>query len=273
MNFVDIIKIELERFGFIKKHDSFDKIRRMNQILNKKEFYMSSNSKSTFEHPWLVERCSYISESGKYVYCRFPKAANSTVIATLYHAEYGIENVSRDEMNQIKTESGIKLGSLSKSQIEEIRNDYIKFVIARHPVSRIRSSYIDKIYQPITMKHRRHIARFNKKSLLHVPTFSEFLDYLEFGNGLSADAHWAQQVDLMAFSVDELDIVGKVENINNDLILITTAVYGEPKPVKTWDIHASGKKTDDVILSNTEINRIYHMYEQDFDTFHYSKSK
>ena len=112
------------------------------------------------------------------------------------------------------------------------------------------------------------MLRFLKKPLRAKISFSEFLDFLEFGEGTNVNYHWARQVDLLALSKDNLLFLGKVENLKNDLELITQEIFGEKQKIVNWHPHATSKGSE-IEVDIREKERIFKLYEDDFKAFKY----
>lgn len=225
-----------------------------------------------------LDQCTVVSLKSKFIYSRIPKAANSTVMATIYNAEDGKGVFSRDEMNSLKMGTYPRCHSLSKTDVLSLKEFFI-FTVIRNPYTRILSAYRDKIRisssfnkygtRPII---RKQIQKFLKKDANYEISFSEFLDFLEFGNGLDQNYHWSPQVSLLAFPINLYSYIGKFETLEKDLKLITENIFGSEKPIISWNPHSTQVNID--IVTNPELRevdqqRIRKLYEEDFKTFGY----
>lgn len=253
-----------------------------NERVNRSPFFKKYYSNSEFSKSFLVkiDKCCAISLELEFVYCRIPKAANSTVIATLYNAQYHQKEFSREEMNKIKMKGYLKPSQFSQKQLKNLSNFFI-FTIARNPYTRLVSAYQDKLLTNsnfLQKTQRDYILTFLGKEKGKEISFSEFLDYLEFSrNGLYVNYHWCRQVDLLPFSPKTMSYIGKMENIENDLKEITRHIFGKYQPMITWNPHSTKKispKTGNDpklnLLTPTIRKRIAKLYKDDFETFGYS---
>jgi hypothetical protein len=212
-------------------------------------------------------RCA-ISPTSRFVYFRIPKAANSTVVASLYRAETGRTPENERALNLVKR-GYRRPSSLGRGMIRQVMDDYYKFTIVRNPYSRVVSAYLDKIagrQAPYFLTVARFLGREPNEAI----TFSEFVDYLEFGSGLLADPHWCLQTDLIFLPLEQLDFVGKFERLSTDLAHILEAIFPGSNTSVNWNPHATGadKKTQ-AILDAASAARIAKLYEKDFDLLHY----
>ncbi len=212
-------------------------------------------------------RCA-ISKQSQFVYFRIPKAANSTVVSTLYCAENGEVADSFDAMDVIKR-SYFTPSSLNMAELEFVLSDYWKFTVVRNPYSRVLSACLDKIVRNRTQKEWVEIYFGKNKDAI---TFDEFLDYLEFGNGVYDDPHWALQTDLIFMPLNEIDFVGRLENFENDITLIAKNIFGKKVDAVNWNFHSTGSDSKRCeYLTVDRIRRIYRIYQKDFELLKYSK--
>ncbi len=212
-------------------------------------------------------RCA-ISKQSQFVYFRIPKAANSTVISTLYFAENGEIADSFDAINTIK-KSYFTPGNLNMDELEFVLSDYWKFTLVRNPYDRILSAYLDKIVRNRPQKEWAEIYFGKYKDSI---TFDEFLDYLEFGNGVYDDPHWALQTDLIFMPLNEIDFVGRFENFENDIAIIAKNIFGREVDAVNWNPHSTESDSRRCeYLTVDRIRRIYRIYQKDFELLKYSK--
>ncbi|CAN5675178.1 hypothetical protein BH23PSE1_BH23PSE1_16720 [soil metagenome] len=195
---------------------------------------------------------------------RIPKAANSTVMATLaahsrYRRPFGGE---RDKQRFLRP------SRLLPRDVERIAGGVFAFTFVRDPYRRVLSAFADKIVQR-RPQSRRFFAWLGGDDGAP-PRFADFLRFLEAG-GLLTDAHWAPQCHLMLLPLERLDLVGRVESLETDLAHVLRAVFGTAAgaPVQ------SGPRTD----SHAMIARCYtpeaassveRLYAADFAAFGYA---
>lgn len=211
-------------------------------------------------------RCA-VSGSARFVYFRIPKAANSTVVATLHHAQTGQSPGSWREMEYAK--KGFRRPStFSRRSIEDIFRNYFKFTIVRNPYSRLVSAFLDKIADGSCP---RPIMEFAGKSSPEDVGFDDFLDYLEFGGGIGADPHWARQTDLIFVPLDELDFIGRFENLNTDLEHVLKRLFPQAQGFVDWVPHATGADSKiKSVINRDNAERVAKLYRADFELLGYS---
>ena len=216
----------------------------------------------------VVDRRCAISHDWRYVYARIPKAANSTVIATLHAAETGRMHLSEDEIKAVKL-GYARPSQLRRRELARLRADYFKFSFVRNPYTRLVSAYLDKVHGPSRSSKRHVVARALKRSLDVEIDFSDFLDYLEFENGLFENAHWARQVDLLLMPPEAFGFIGRVEALAKELPHVLERIFGAGSNVITWAPHSTAASTRLDILGDAARRRVARLYEADFDCFAY----
>ncbi|HDS05874.1 MAG TPA: hypothetical protein ENN95_02410, partial [Deltaproteobacteria bacterium] len=112
-----------------------------NLILSRAPYYKKYPPKLKIES---IDKRAMISERFKFAYYRIPKAANSTVIATLHCCEYG-EVADSLKMKELKTHTYIKPSQLNRKKADVLLDDYFKFTVVRNPYARFLSAYLNKI--------------------------------------------------------------------------------------------------------------------------------
>jgi len=240
-----------------------------NKITNLKDKILKQRVKNLYKGnlPFgIINSKTAICFQDNFFYTRIPKAANSTVIASLYGNKTGIELSSTDEVLVIKDSYYTKLDQLSASQFKALESLF-KFSLVRHPVTRVTSAYLDKI-KNMNAPQRRLVAHaLNKKETASI-SFDEFLDYLEHG-GIHQNGHWSLQHDLLYFPKKEYDFIGKIENLKEDLAFITEKVYKKKCGLISVRPHARDEHSLDTI-SASQLAKIKQIYHSDFELFEYS---
>jgi len=211
-----------------------------------------------------------VSHSYNYVYFRIPKAANSTIISSLYHAETQTLLSSREEMNNVKKNYFIKASTLSKQEVATLLADYFKFTFVRNPYERIVSGFLDKIARIPFRSPKLEVAHYLNKDPNEAISFDEFLDYLGHGNGYQRNHHWARQMDLLPVPAGQLDFIGKTEYLDKDLPRVLKRIFGNGHDVVNWRVNVTGaqKQTGD-LLNESRKKMIRRIYECDFEAFGY----
>tara|TARA_A100001234_G_scaffold193458_1_gene181221 strand:- start:480 stop:1220 length:741 start_codon:yes stop_codon:yes gene_type:complete len=197
----------------------------------------------------------------KYMFFRIPKAANSTVISSLYFNENKTEAKSWEDIALFKNSySRPSQGYLKKNCL----NDYFKFTIVRNPLKRCLSAYQDKILRECAQK--KLVTNFLKIDAKSTVTLNQFLDFLEFGEGMCLDGHFAMQSDLCFFDINEIDFIGKFETLDSHIRIILESIYGSKYSIKSWNVHKTKNSYDIDDLSEKRIKRLY---RNDYEKFEY----
>lgn len=252
----------------INLYNVFNKQRQINRVQKENKrfpFYEIYNPKLDIK---LLDKLALINHQYKFVYFRICKAANSTIVSSLYHAETGQIITSLDNLQTIKDTYYNKPTSLSYNELKKFQSHYFKFTFVRNPYTRIISAYLNKII-PNEDGKRNQVAKFIGKSPDAEISFSDFLEYLEQG-GINQNAHWARQSDLISIPLRELDFIGKTENITDDLNCVLEKIFkNEPQIISVREHQSSASQ----MLKEIDLEvkaKIYRIYKLDFDNFNYS---
>ncbi|MDB2692644.1 sulfotransferase family protein [Luminiphilus sp.] len=198
----------------------------------------------------------YYSQEHSYLYFRIPKAANSTIIATLatHSSEKKIRNW--DEMSRLKSSGGSPI----KLSTKDLENLFI-FTVVRDPVARAISAYQDKIMKPTPQSSMLRRVLKKRDDI----TFNDFLDFLQYEDGTNLDGHFALQSDLCFLPLQMIDHVGKFEDLASSISHCTRAIFGKDISQVDWSPH----KTNGLEITTMQRRRLSLIYEQDFEKFAY----
>lgn len=217
----------------------------------------------------MVDKLCAVNHRHRYAYFRIFKAANSTIVSHLYEMETGVAHQSLDSIQPVKDTYFDRLGNLSSGQVEDVLSGYLKFAVVRDPYTRALAAYLDKVSRNIDAKgdHVRARLGMDKDDDL---SFDIFVRYLEEG-GIDENAHWARQSELIALPVAKLDVVARFEALPHSVDGVFRSLFGSVQ--RTADIreHATGALRDNPLLSATIKQRLYRLYEPDFETFAYAQ--
>ncbi len=205
-------------------------------------------------------RGAYSPEDG-FFFNRIPKAANSTIMATL---------AQRSEFRRTGARARSKSRFLRPSRMSSGQVDGLDgclcFTFVRDPYGRALSAYSDKV-----LRKRKQARAFYRWLGPERPAeFIEFLRYLADG-GVHDDPHWAPQTDLMLLPLADFDLIGRLESLEADLGRIVARLFGPDQPLA---IRRAGPRTD----SNRRLAAAYtpeglalvnRIYAADFAAFGY----
>jgi len=185
----------------------------------------------------------------------------------------------------LDTDDAIQARSSSLYHMQDIfsrTNDLYKFTVVRNPYSRFVSTYLDIIAGPEGVPSPRNIyyRRALKLPVDRRIEFTELIDAVEkqgfiWGPG---HEHWLPQTTIACIGIIKYDDVGRLEDLNNFLetkVVPVLRANGDTRQNIFSGEHCrkSGASdswtqfyTDDGIR-----NRVYSLYEIDFDVLRYSK--
>lgn len=216
----------------------------------------------------MLEPRIVISDDPKFVYFRIPKAANTTVMATIYGAFHGNADISLKAMNSYK-ESFRRPHTLSQGEVDGLTQTHILFSVVRNPYNRFLSAYLEKIAGARAEKQK--VSKALDRTVDAPISIEDFLDYLDHRDGLAGDPHWARQSDIIAVGIERLHRVIRVERIVEELPPVMALVFGRTVPVASFQkqtVTGADSKAAQ-LLTDSHRERIYRLYEADFRALGY----
>lgn len=204
-----------------------------------------------------------------YCYVRVPKAANTAVTSTLYYHEHG----RLPDGGQVAKRSFRRPSRLLRS-VPAILENFFCFTFVRNPYDRILSAYLSKLVEGEARSPYRQIgSRIRRLYGRGELSFGAFCAYLE-NEGRYGNPHWYPQHDFVdAVLPRKLDVVGKVESINEDMARVTQAVFGRADGkiyVRGFATGASDKVGEYYDAATRAVVR--RLYREDFERFGYEPS-
>lgn len=202
----------------------------------------------------------------KYCYVRVPKAANTSVTSTLYYHEHGkVPDRTQAAKRSFRRPSGLL------RSVPVMLDHFFCFTFVRNPYDRILSAYLSKLVAGEARSPYRQIgSRIRRTYGEGELSFNAFCAYLD-SEGPYGNPHWYPQCDFVdAILPRRLDVVGKVESINEDMARVTLAVFGRADGriyVRGFATGASDKVAEYYDAATRAIVR--RLYREDFDRFGY----
>jgi hypothetical protein len=242
--------------------------------VSRASFYRTHPESRDWQRIRHIEECSVVSLEQRFFYCRIPKAANSTVLASLEHARGGGTSFTRADMSRLKEGTYARPSSLPMTW-REVRGSLFTFTVVRHPFTRAVSAFNDKMldaagYHATTTRRRVPFAADSRPPEI---LFDEFLALLERPRWLMRDRHFAPQTTLLAFAPNDLDWVGRVETLPADFAAIGERLFGRPMAVVNWIPHATqaatARKMHVDMLTRSQQERLARIYRADFAALPY----
>lgn len=248
-----------------------------------------------FRYPTLeqVAKRSSVVEKYHVSNCVVYKAGSSAWNGLLAHV------LGRNDL--IRTGEVYKMADVlrpSKSSLAEVAAspDYIRFVVAREPLSRLLSAYRDRIldishpswqahhYAPLILQHARGIEYSNADlfypngSVRTMPTFLEFARYVADSASLSLDPHWKPVSLQCGLCLVNYTVVVHMESFLTDIRYILRESGMErdvDASLLVVNAHKGKGKTEDLLISNYAtlppevLKKLLRLYSKDFRFFGY----
>lgn len=234
-----------------------------------------------------------VNEKYKTVFCYIPKISCSqwkTIFITLT----GKVNSSKLNFGNVHTTYQRTMNFLSnypQKQRQRILQEYKKYMVVRNPLERLLSAYRNKLagkgIRDISFREagklivKRYRDNATEESLKYGDdvTFLEFVRFLTDDRTKRFNDHWERYTTLCRPCHVNYDFVGKYETINRDADYILKDMgvppnirfpsrsekYSTIETVKTFDKHYSQ-------IPPEYIQKLYTVYQKDFDLFGYSLS-
>ena len=217
----------------------------------------------------MIDGRTVISHAFRYAYFRVPKAANSTIVASLLFSETGTRISDLNELQVIKDRRWPHASDLTARQLRALLKTYFKFTFVRDPYTRVLAAFLDKIQRNENEK-RNAVNKFLGRPNGADVSFEQFLAYLENG-GIDHNAHWARQVDLIPVPILALDFIGKMESLSLDLPHVLTRIFGRRIDACSVTSHSTQATRGHAYWTPDLRGRVYKIYEPDFAAFGYQR--
>ncbi|KAK2720453.1 hypothetical protein QYM36_004365, partial [Artemia franciscana] len=223
------------------------------------------------------------------LYCYVPKVActNWKRIIMILSGNANTSDPLSIEANEVHPRRVWEtLADFKTSESQTRLNNYYKFMFVRHPFERLVSAYVNKFYKSYTdyfqIKYGRTIVKNyrtnpGKEALTrgHDVTFSEFVQYLIAHKSSESgpfNEHWRPMHELCEPCRVKYDIIGKYETLNEDSWL----VLENPRLDQKVKFPPGLKKSTAYLVKSylsqipeSQLIKLYHLYELDFKLFGY----
>lgn len=236
-----------------------------------------------------LQRRTFVSTNNKYLYVAVPKSACTTLKRILQKIEK-LEQItpfggkeSKFVMWIHETKFLPNLLELPKWKAREIihSGEYFRFTFVRNPYSRLYSCWRTKIYLVEPGWPQKIVANIKKKFPNEIVgnsvSFSGFIKYIcTYTNLKNCNGHWQTQSSLIFQDAIKYDLIGKVENFENDIEcffnFIDVDTFQKERLKQIKENSYSNYKDDWRSYYDEELaNLVYEAYEEDFLKFNYSK--
>lgn len=206
-------------------------------------------------------RGAYSPQDG-FFFNRIPKAANSTIMATLaaYSGYRKLGGRSRSKSRFLRP------ARMSTAQVAALDQTF-RFTFVRDPYGRALSAFEDKVVR----KRKQARPFYDWLGRIEEPAFIDFLRFLEDG-GAHSDPHWAPQADLMLLPVAAFDFIGRLETLEADLGHVVDRLFAPDAPL---EMRRAGPRTDSAkrltgAYTPEGLAIVNRVYAADFELFGYA---
>ena len=197
---------------------------------------------------WIVD------DVHKIFYCSIPKAASTSMRTVLAMPIVGrVTGSVLRPMDSYMDATGFRfLHRIPANERQKVLNEYLKIIVVRHPMDRLRSAYLQKMSKP-AIKGRPHVlnahtqlvdrylhqnGRFNNTTSFDICkstiTFNEFIELITLYNEDFTNEHWRLYYKTCYPCSIKYDIIMRVETLDNDVTVIYNNLgYNDETPAHT----------------------------------------
>jgi hypothetical protein len=242
----------------------------VNRWLGTKPFYRTAAAPLP-GYTWAMDARISINDPYRFIYIRVPKAANTMLSHTLFQHAHGVSaHDNRQAKNAFRHPSHLR-----RDEIAHVIGQYYCFIVVRNPYERVFSAYWSKVRSNSMKKKRyRDTVRRRAGGAGDAPiSFAAFCRYLDAG-GLYDDPHWLPQACYATtLGVDNIDFVGSVENLHDDLQTVFGAIFPDHDAIKFSN--RSGSRNNSSAFARDYYDRecleiVQRLYARDFELFGYA---
>ena len=217
-------------------------------------------------HLWEIDARIAVNVERKYCYVRIPRAANTAITATLFHQHHGHLPDERFEGKRAFKRPAAMPGFLPSSL-----DGFFCFTFVRNPYERVLSAYLSKMVAAEQRSPYRELGRHVRdRHGTGKLSFRAFCDYLGH-EGPYGNPHWYPQCDFIdAAGMQRLDVIGRVERMDEDLGRVMSIIFGKPSDSdyrEELPTGAGGKLAEHYDEACREVVR--KIYSEDFSRFGY----
>ena len=199
-----------------------------------------------------------------YIYVQNWKCGCSTVKSSLWHAEHARGLTITPGYPHQQDGPFVR----DAKRWEHCDREFV-FTFVRNPFVRVLSAYLNQI---VNHRNKDHWGRFSTNHGLgdEPVSFHDFLRLLAESPHDGMDPHWRPQYCSLAPALIPYDFVGTVENLNHDLSLVLTRIFGELTPVSHFAPHRTDATSKiQTYYGPAEVKLVQLIYQEDFASLGY----
>lgn len=228
------------------------------------------------------EISTHISLTNKYVFVQISKAASSNVKWTLQSLECKHSPWKVIDVNNKFFSPHISPYQITNEMLEGVFNseEYKRVTFVRNPYSRILSCYLHRIVAEPESPSNKTLMKMTEGRVGADVSFDEFVEIICGQSSYEQEAHWRCQSEDICFDSVSYDLVGKLENLQSDLLSCVEMLYG--KRGKEWFLNSQKKDASEMktgaselvkqYYNNFTMNKVRKRFSVDFSNFKYSQN-
>ena len=229
--------------------------------------------------PWPPEKSLMLQPAWHLLYCWIHKVASTSWSEVFFYLKG--KEIPPSRLHEATQYFSLRSHGVS---LESALSSSLVFTIVRHPFERLVSAYRDKF--ELAKKYSYIYSHYANKVLnttsagsrTRRPSFSDFVNYLLRTPVAQYNDHWVPMWLHCHLCQIEYDVIAKMETITEDTDFIATRSgltnYNISLP---WANRKRAKEdlTSEYMnqLSSSQVERLYEIYQPDFEMFDYKAGK
>jgi len=224
-----------------------------------------------------IARLVLISLKNKYVYFPIPKNASSTIKHHLQNLEYLGSPYSAKKVHDPRYSPLLATYQLPVDLLEEALSSekYNRFVVVRHPVTRLLSCYLDRIQRGQTVARRR-VSKWLKVDIDAPITLHQFVQAICEHDDSELEKHFRLQTDFIAYPDISITTVVRFERMREELPELFLKLGMEELPSTDESFSPPATDADSKIRQHYDdklLSMVQERYKRDMEAFGYDRIK
>ncbi|HEY5238309.1 MAG TPA: sulfotransferase family protein [Rhizomicrobium sp.] len=225
-----------------------------------------------------ILRLVHISLKNRYVYFAVPKCANSTVKYHLQLLEYtgSPYSVDADHIHDQSRTPLISPYQLPDDILEDVLSSdaYTRFIVVRHPVTRLLSCYLDRIQKAKNSTARKLVSGWLGVGVGSAISFDQFVRVICEHEDGELEQHFKLQSDIVAYPHIPITHVIHFERMEQELPELLKKLGAKRNTELDQNLSPSKTSAADRLAQYYTpelLDMIHDRYKPDLDAFGYTK--
>lgn len=219
-----------------------------------------------------MQRAVFISKKYHYVYVANPKVGCTTIKEFLARAELEDPTFKHEHIHQRRNNPLLRPMDLSIPERHRVMSEeFYRFTFVRHPMKRTISAYLRKMRSKKDHPRKRKILEvlgYGSKGDWTKISFEEFLTALCRQDPLEMDPHWQPQVLVTGFSKMNFDLVGKLEEFDQEMSDLCATLSLPDYMIEKRNVRRRSVDLESLITPRAR-RLVKEIYREDFEAFGY----